>query len=81
VTPNPGMGPPVRRFLSNYFDLLFDTLITKTIGHRQVFHFPTYPIHSVLTKALVPAAEAEAEAVDPETEANAARQLLGVGYL
>jgi len=23
VTPNRGMGPPVRRFLSNYFDLLF----------------------------------------------------------
>jgi len=22
VTPNRGMGPPVRRFLSNYFDLL-----------------------------------------------------------
>ena len=22
VTPNRGLGPPVRRFLSNYFDLL-----------------------------------------------------------
>ena len=27
VTPNRGMAPPVRRFLSNYFDLLFRFIV------------------------------------------------------
>ena len=29
VTPNRGMGPPVRRFLSNYFDLLLPKVTLK----------------------------------------------------
>ena len=33
VTPNRGMGPPVRRFLSNYFDLLF-----LELGHWDCVH-------------------------------------------
>jgi len=28
VTPNRGMGPPVRRFLSNYFDFLFPNIVS-----------------------------------------------------
>jgi len=34
VTPNRGMGPPVRRFLSNYFDLLFSIAQTPTVRPR-----------------------------------------------
>jgi len=38
VTPNRGMGPPVRRFLSNYFDLLLalpsDNIAEKNHGLR-----------------------------------------------
>ena len=29
--PEPGNGPPVRRFLSNYFDLLFHYLFTNAL--------------------------------------------------
>ena len=37
VTPNRGMGPPVRRFLSNYFDLLF--LLTRLLNNGWMdFH-------------------------------------------
>ena len=32
VTPNRGMGPPVRRFLSNYFDLLLTSLLAVTVS-------------------------------------------------
>ena len=33
-TPKPGMGPPVRRFLSNYFDLLFAFVVH--LWHKSI---------------------------------------------
>ena len=37
VTTNRGMGPPVRRFLSNYFDLLFRLSLTCRIIVERSF--------------------------------------------
>ena len=34
--PLPGNGPPMRRFLSNYFDLLFDTEYELIFGFLHI---------------------------------------------
>jgi len=38
MTPNWGMGPPMRRFLSNYFDLLFTKTVEFCVGCVRRFH-------------------------------------------
>jgi len=34
--PQPGNGPPVRRFLSNYFDLLFIIVVPYVYTHYKI---------------------------------------------